>query len=704
QENPDTQWTYRVDWLPRPSDTIYIRYLHDRSLLTPDFFNNPTALPGFDTNQGGTSEQFGGNWIHVFNNRLLNEFRVSETRTDFSFDYTPEAAANPLAKTPTITFNQQHSGGFPTLGAPGGISVPQGRAQDIYQLQDTLAITKGRHTLRVGADVGRTILRENVPFNYFGSLTFSQGGGFTDVGNFIDNYLGPSGQAKINFGSPRVDPHAFNQAYFAQDDLTFSPELTLNFGMRYEYRRNPENSLAYPAIDPFNPFAPITTRLKVNEDLNNFAPRLGVAYAPQNGRFLGGGKTVYHAGYGIFYDFLFTSIVDDSQASAPNTVSPLATSTLGRGVPNATGAVAGLSPVLDPFTAVILVNNNLVNPQTHEWNLGFERQLPANLKWTASYVGARAEKLFASQQFNYFDPKTGERLNPHRGAIVTRGNYADSIYHGVTTDISHDFSHGLLLRGTYTYSKVMDDGSEAYITFNQATSLAANLAPGGRADEWSRSAYDHHHYLGIQYVYELPGYSGERVLSLITNRWTISGDTILQSGPPGTWGIVGLDTNGDGSATNDRPTLSNPRAPYSAIGIDGELLGVSSHPGAYFDAATLNQSGNLIAVTPGSVHFLVPVGSGNVRRNSYNQPGVQFWNLSIQKDIPAAFTHLEGASFQVRAEAQDVGNHNNVEPVDTNLLDAGAASFLNTSQTRSNVTNGSVAQGRVLRFWAKFIF
>lgn len=346
QQNPDTQWTYRVDWLPRPSDTIYIRYLHDNTLLTPDFFNNPTALPGFDTDQGGTSEQFGGNWIHVFNDRLLNEFRVSETRTQTFFDYTPEALANPLAKLPTITFNQETSGGFPTLGAPGAISVPQGSAQDIYQFQDTVAITKGRQTLRVGADVGRTILRENVPFNYFGTLTFNQGGGFTDIGNYIDNYLGPSGQATINFGSPRVDPHAFNQAYFAQDDFKFSPELTLNFGLRYEYRHNPENSLAFPALDPLNPFAPIDTRLKVNEDLNNFSPRLGVAYAPQGGGLFGGGKTVYHAGYGIFYDFVFTNIVDNSQASAPNTVAPLATTTVGRGVPNATSAIAGLSPCL----------------------------------------------------------------------------------------------------------------------------------------------------------------------------------------------------------------------------------------------------------------------------------------------------------------------------------------------------------------------
>ena len=112
----------------------------------------------------------------------------------------------------------------------------------------------------------------------------------------------------------------------------------------------------------------------------------------------------------------------------------------------------------------------------------------------------------------------------------------------------------------------------------------------------------------------------------------------------------------------------------------------------------------LVPVAPGHVHFLIPVGSGNLRRNSYDQPGVQFWNLSVQKDIPAAFTHLEGATFQIRAEAQDVGNHNNVEPMDTNVLNAGVSSFLNPSQFRSNTNNGSLAQGRVMRFWAKFNF
>ena len=59
--------------------------------------------------------------------------------------------------------------------------------------------------MHIGGDIGRQILKRNVTFNYFGSLYVERwhGGTFTDIGNFIDNYLGPSGQATINFGSPR---------------------------------------------------------------------------------------------------------------------------------------------------------------------------------------------------------------------------------------------------------------------------------------------------------------------------------------------------------------------------------------------------------------------------------------------------------------------------------------------------------------------
>jgi hypothetical protein len=76
--NPDTQWTYRIDYKPWDKDSFSARYIHDRSSLSPDFFANGNALAGFDTQQGGPSELAEGTWTHIFTPNLLNEFRVSE--------------------------------------------------------------------------------------------------------------------------------------------------------------------------------------------------------------------------------------------------------------------------------------------------------------------------------------------------------------------------------------------------------------------------------------------------------------------------------------------------------------------------------------------------------------------------------------------------------------------------------------------------
>ena len=92
QQNTDTQFNVRVDYTPREKDTISVRYIHDRSFLTPDFGNNG-SLPGFDSQQGGYSELAQVAETHIFGPRLLNEFRVSETRLNFLFKFTAQTLA-----------------------------------------------------------------------------------------------------------------------------------------------------------------------------------------------------------------------------------------------------------------------------------------------------------------------------------------------------------------------------------------------------------------------------------------------------------------------------------------------------------------------------------------------------------------------------------------------------------------------------------
>ena len=702
QQSPDTQWLYRIDYIPHQKDTFTFRYLHDRSNFTPDLNLNDSGLPGFDGEVGGPSELASGNWTHVFSPKLLNELRGSETRIKFLFQALPSALANPASKLYTLNFADSK---LPTLGLSQ--NIPQGTGEDGYQFQDTVGWVVGRQSLRIGADVGRILETDLVAQVAVGALTFTAGGGPSGLGNFLNNDLGASGDATKTFGPTRFDPHIWRTAVFVQDDIKINPELTLNLGLRWDYLTDPGNALPFPAIDVQNLAAPIDSVFKIHTGNKNFGPRFGFAYAPNGGLLLGTGKTVVHGGFGIFYDTSFSNIATNTAQASPNAPTGTLTSTEGSGLGNATGLLATIQPELSPFSAVFSVDKNLVNPRTYQWNLGFERELPLQLKLAVNYVGSRGRQLYANQHYNYFDANTGDRLNPDRGAIDGRANTAASQYDSLQVDVTRQFARGLFFRGAYTYGKNFDNGSEVFSLFASPTSYSANLAPGGRAQDWGPAAFDYRHYFTLSYVWSPAGFRAQSratdlLLGAVTRNFSISGVTQLQSGPPSSFNIGGFDTNGDGSAFNDRPLLGNRRTPLDTAGIDGAYVGGT--PGAYYDVAAVNSpAGTLVPVTPQQVHWLVPFGGAEITpleigRNSYTNPGSTVWNVAVQKDIPAPWTHLESARFELRAEAQDVGNHNDVGPLDNNVLHIGSGNtYLNPGNTRINTA-------RNVRFWAKFSF
>ncbi len=713
ESSPDTQWTYKIDFIPRSADTFSVRYLHDRASLSPDFFNNGTALPGFDTIQGGPSELGQGTWTHVFSSTLLNEFRAAETRISFLFAASPSAIANPLFTAPNISFSSRT--GISELGFDQ--NFPQGRSEDQYQFQDTISWTVGRNTIRVGADIGRRIEEDVVSQNLHGGFAFTDGGtGVSSLGNYLLNQLGPSGAATLTFGSTRLDPHSWRSGVFGQDDIKVSPDLTVNLGFRYDYFTNPENALKYPALDPYNPYAPIDTVYKIPADANNIAPRVGFSYNPHAGMFADG-KTVLRGGFGIFFDSDFTNITDNSAQSSPNSVAGTQTQTTGNGLPNALQQLGNISDTLNPLASVESVVNNFVSPYSYEWNLGIERALPGAIQFSINYVGNRGLKLYANQQYNYFTPTTGERLDPSRGAVIARGNFADSIYHGLEVGVNHNFNHGLQIQGSYVYSKTLDDGSEVFTTSSSPTSYTANLAPGGRGQDYGPSAYDHRHYASIAYVYSPAGMHSsngfsDKVLSALTRHWSFSGEERFQSGAYSTVNFSGIDANGDGSTANDRPILSNRAAPFSSVGIDGSYVtDAAGNPGVagqYYDLAVNNSTGALVGLNPGSAHWLIYSGpqylGQSIGRNSYENPGLQIHNFAAEKSIPTGFLHFDRGSLVLRAEAQDISNHNNAGLLDVNLLDVGTSSFLNKSNARYDVNNQALGGARNVRLWAKLVF
>jgi outer membrane receptor protein involved in Fe transport len=708
------EWRLRLDWNATAADTLFASFRRGDSSLTPDFFNNPGTLPPFDTQQGGPAQAFTGNWTHTFTPRAVNELRFSYSNIDFTFGETGATLAAPLANTPAINFNGQS--GLAGLGVPTG--TPNFRGHKSYQFQDALSYTVGRHTFKVGGDIDFVQVRDGVPFNSRGSISFFDGGGFSDLANFVDNFTGAGGSVSLQFGNPVVQPFVGIYAPYAQDTWHLRPNFTFDFGLRYEYWGTVANILPYPSIDTTK-FSfglagatfPGLVSAPQQGDRNNFAPRLGFAYTPHFwNRVFGQDKTVIRAGYGIFYDGIFTNIIDNSDASEPNATggSFLAGKT-GRGLANATGLLASVTPSPNPQDAITSIASNIVNPLTHQWNLDIQRQLPGNFILTAAYVGTRGEHLYANRELNPGINQTDAngnllRMNPNFGSVVVRGNYADSIYHSGQLTLDRKFSHGLLLRGAYTYSKLIDDGSEVFTTSGGSTFPQVITDQGS---DRGLSAYDRRHrFVGV-YVWDLPyvhgsGYGPVGVLSYITRGWSWSGTFTAQTGSPETI-HDGLDFNGDAHSGNDRPSLGNPNAPFSSVGVDGFQFGFTTTPGTFFPyQACLNSTPACVPQPASTFHFIIPATpNGTLGRNTFIGPGQWFYNTGVAR----SFKLHERHQLTFRAEFFNAFNHPNLfTDVPGVVNSAGENIIFNAALPTFGDFAQTIAGGRQIKFWLKYSF
>ncbi len=684
------------DYIIGKNDTLNLRYIRTKFSAPYDVWNNPAQLPGFDTTQYGPSHNAGITYTHIFSPSLVNELRLSYGRIGFTFDFAPSTYANPLALAPTISITD-----LTGYGAPSG--DPQARFHNTYQYQDSLSWTKGNHFFKFGVDLQDTRVRDAVPFNLYGSLSYTNGGGYTGLANYIDNFSGTNtSTAAINYGSPVVHTRLFGQSYFFQDSWKVRPNLTVDYGVRYEYNGAPFNSLKYPALYTAD-LNCYTCVQKQQADGNDWGPRFGFSYSPKFWqKLLGQDKTVIRGGFGVFYDQLFTNIADNIQASSPNMASPtLYVSSGGRGVANWSSELASLSTSPTPYNLQEPITPHLLAPETLQWNLNVQRELPGSFIATVAYVGTRGEHLLANTEYNPLNPATGTYTDPNRGRIVLRDNTGDSIYHGLQTSLDRNFSHGLMLNVSYTYSKFEDDVSEIFTTGNWSSFPVVQYPSSRKTTDWGLSAFDHRQRLTFSYVYSIPKWrvSNSHLLPVaaVVNGWQISGSSSFQSGTPQNV-FVGFDVNGDGIG-NDRPQLSNPNAPldsFAFVSSWAPLLGLGSVPAgmACEGNAAWNTSDACHPVAPSSVHWLIPSyhtqGTNIVGRNSIISPGTQDWDFSLQRTLKIG----EKQNFDIRAEMFNVFNHGNTGSPNFTLLSGGAFGDY----------AGTVAGHRNVRFLLKYSF
>ncbi len=441
---------------------------------------------------------------------------------------------NPFIGLPNVTFGADS--GFPTLGFNG--ALPQGRAHKTWQLQEALSYTFGRHTIKTGIDMTFLSVVDQIPFNSRGALTYNSGGGFTSLGNFIDDFSGLSGSANVQFGNPVIKPSVTMYMPYVEDTWRLKDNLTITFGLRYEYWGVVENTVLFPAVNVAlgNPLSSAVTfpgsfAFPEKPDRNNFAPRFGFAYTPHWGGWITGhDKTVIRGGYGVFYDGLFTNILDNTAATAPNTFGGEVEG-LGNVWPMPREPLRpafGIAPVDSPLNLIDTVNNNLRNPVTQQWNLEIQRELPGRFILTTAYVGTRGSHLFVNQDLNPGSPTQAlgnGRVNPGLGDVLSRTNGADSWYHAAQVEVERRFHTSFTLRGSYTYSKYLDDGSEVFTT--TGGSSVAEITTNQHFD-WGPSAYDRRHRFVMAYIWDLPYVHGNTFAKVLTKGFTLSGIGTVQ--------------------------------------------------------------------------------------------------------------------------------------------------------------------------------
>ena len=464
--------------------SIYYYFNDDRT-------NNPFAtfelagadLPGFG---GITAERFQQyNIAHTWtiNNTTVNEFRFNynrEGQETFLHPANTELVQNscpppPSWLTATVpcfygdgstdsngSLYGIHPGlnasreGLPFIAISGGFSIGNNwegelpQAGNSFQWSDSLSKISGNHTFKFGADVRRQQFNQFYYFNINGEFTYFGGGpNDTNAANLFPNYLLGLPDT-FGEGSPQNEEIRNTGLYlYAQDSWKIRPNLTLNYGFRWELNtpladraqhvqtfRPGQSSTIYPCGGPNTdctsqdaiglvvpgdsgvPAGLTTTYYKA------FAPRIGIAWSPGTS-----GKTSIRAGWGLFYNpieqlvlaqfgaeppFGGSSVVSETQFNLPfagqdyNTATQMGTTYLNpfNGVLN---APRGNAQDWARFEPIILYGDfqpHLRAQYSAQYNLGFERQLTPDMKLSVGYVGSQGHRLLATHDVNYSNPQT----------------------------------------------------------------------------------------------------------------------------------------------------------------------------------------------------------------------------------------------------------------------------------------------------------
>lgn len=554
QHFDDWQSSLRVDHRFNDRHTLTGRYMDDNSLTTGTGQVTPAGLTDVSPSR---IRSVSASLSSTLRPTVLNEFRLSYWRNKSATNAENPAVAERI---PSIEITDLGLRGFnaATTRTALGLATnnPQFSTLNNYQLQESLSVLKGSHSMKFGIDFRR---QEQFAFfnpNIRGRLEYA------NLQRLIDDQ---ATTAQVNAPLPGASVITYFRYYdyffFLQDEWRIKPNLTLTYGVRYETPGNPFENLAFynqRVVAAFGGDERYRYKPVPSRDTNNWAPRFGFNYrfgqAPGPlGLITGDGKLVVRGGYSRTYDVEFNNI-------------PL---NVGTAFPFRLVVDVPLDPSLpslrpNAFTIMDQVrrgnvpppaNANLITrtitsadfraPRSEQVALQFQRELPGNFAAAIGYVGTKGTGLFQSIDGN--PPIRGTagavRVDPGRGIIRERCNCTSSTYHSLQTSLEKRLSNNFSMAAHYTWSSFIDGASEVFNP-SVAGEIAFPQDPTNRRADRGRSTYDRPHRFTINGVFELPFLRTQKgVLGKVLGGWQVNGFLTFQSGAPFT-ALNGSDPGG----------------------------------------------------------------------------------------------------------------------------------------------------------------
>jgi hypothetical protein len=627
--------TTRFDDNLGSKDLLFAVYTVDDSRA-----NTPSANPLSYVNESLREQVSSVQEQHVFSPSLLNTARFGYSRASYFFTgYTPVSETGWVTGEPigaiVISGSTASNGASQITQAGTNVGSDNRTARNLFTEDDHVFWSRGRQQIEAGVWLERVESNDLLAQDQYGQASFST----------LATFLAGTVATFTVVPSPtELGWRSLEGAGFAEDTVKVTPRLEVRLGFRSEstngWNEAQGRAANYALVDGVLQTTPVVGSSALSDNRAKFLPEPRVGFAWD---VWGNGKTAVRGGFGIYHGLLDTLDYRLDQTAPFNTaesIKSIAVSSL--------SITPGTPPPAGTKVSPSNVQPDIDTPAVLTWSLRVEQQLAPHTTLTAGYVGSHSYHQILSEDMNEPVPlytaagepyyTSGEPdANPALANSTSWVSEGVGLYNALELDVRRTYANGVQLRGNYTWSKNLDDGS-AWNTSVSGNTPAFVEFPLDPKLDWGPAATNVRQSASINGSWELPLGAQKRYLNheaapvnFLASGWTASGILTLQTGFPFT-PQLGYNPTGNGDTRN--PVRPNWNPSFSG-NLYPHTVGEFFNPNAFLPPATGTY--------------------GDVARDALVGPGLSELDLSAVKN--SRITERLGVQF--RAEFFNILNHSN---------------------------------------------